>query len=621
MRSHTPKITYLDGIRLYRAIVAGIRQVISQQEHLNNINVYPVPDRDTGTNMALTLNAVLENTYPHNCHDIHDLLENVANAALNGSRGNSGAILAQFFQGLSEGAKSVHKKMTTKNFVAAISTGVNFAHKALSEPKEGTILTILRDFSDEITHRQLENNELDFVDLLSMGVKRAEISLEHTQFQLKEMKKAGVVDAGAQGFVEFLNGIYAFVLTGSIKALLEDIGEIEIKESDEEIYHEIDERFRFCTECLIDQSADKAIDQDELRNTLDELGNSLIVAGSRKKTKIHMHTNDPKKIFEICSQYGNVTAKKADDMINQQKSFAHRDNKVAILTDSGADIPEAILSELNIHVVPIVINFGQETYLDKVSISSEEFHHLIKTHKAHPTTSQPSLGDFHRQYQYLSTHFDSIVALHVPNKLSGTMSASQKAAEKVSGHADIVVLDSLNGAAGQGLIVMRAAEAAKAGYTGKEIATLVKEVIPKTDFYFAISNLTFLARSGRVSEKITTLFNYFKLKPLLHFTHEGKMKLAGIVFGQNNFSRKMLKIAKRKIKFDKEYRVIVTHTDCKKTAQKLEKMIKKEFSQQIEQIFILPLGASLSAHSGPGALGIAIQELMPLKDKAKDATT
>src|SRR3990167_2123581 len=224
---------------LYRAIVAGIRQVISKQEYLNSINVFPVPDRDTGTNMALTLNAILEGTYARRSITIHELLESVANSALNGARGNSGAILAQFFQGLSEGAKTVNKVMTTKNFVAAIATAVNFAHKALSQPKEGTILTILRDFSDEIMHQQLENNELDFVDLLYCGIQRAKKSLQHTTIQLKELKSAGVVDAGAQGFVEFLGGIYQFVVNGSIKQLQEDLVAIPIIESHDDTPHEI----------------------------------------------------------------------------------------------------------------------------------------------------------------------------------------------------------------------------------------------------------------------------------------------------------------------------------------------------------------------------------------------
>lgn len=615
MTIQAAKITYLDGVRLYRAIVAGIRQVISQQEYLNNINVFPVPDRDTGTNMALTLNSVLEGTYSHDNRNIHELLDNVANAALNGARGNSGAILAQFFQGLSEGAQMVEKKMTTKNFVAAISTAVNHAHKALSQPKEGTILTILRDFSDEITHQQLANNELDFVDLFNSGITRAKKSLKQTAFQLKEMKKAGVVDAGAQGFVEFLNGIYAFIMNGSIKQLKDEIGDIEIKESAEEIFHEIDERYRFCTECLINKRGDKDIDHDELRNTLDELGNSLIVAGSAKKTKIHIHTNDPSQIFEICRQYGDTIGEKADDMIHQQKSFAQRDNKVAILTDSGADLPESVITSLNIHVVPIVINFGQETYLDKVSMTSEEFHQTLKNNSAHPTTSQPSFGDFHRQYQYLGTHFDNIIALHLPSKLSGTMRASEKAAEKASKQTNIKVIDALNGAAGQGLIVMRAAEAAQAGYNPEEITAVVNQAINDTKFWFAITDLSFLGRSGRVSQKVIKLFNLLNVKPMLNFIPEGKIKLSGMLWGEKNLPQKLLKTAKKNMTADQKYRVIITHTDCKAKARELEKSFKSTFKDQIEQLFILPLGASLSAHAGPNALGIAIQPITPLEPK------
>lgn len=607
MTGQHAKITYLDGIRLYRAIVAGIRQVISKQEYLNNINVFPVPDRDTGTNMALTLNAILEGTYAHSHTTIHELLDAVSNSALNGARGNSGAILAQFFFGLSEGAKTVRKKMTTKNFVAAIATAVNYAHKALSQPKEGTILTILRDFSDEITHKQLEKNELDFLDLLSLGIKRAKHSLEHTAFQLKELKKAGVVDAGAQGFVEFLDGIYNFVLNGSIKQLEEEISEITVKEIPEETPHEIDERYRYCTECLIIQENDQPIDQDELRNTLDELGNSLIVAGSSKKTKVHVHTNDPNKIFDICRQYGRLSGEKADDMIQQQKSFAHRESQVAILTDSGTDLPEEIISKLHIHVVPILINFGQDTYLDKVSMTPHEFYDALKNNPAHPTTSQPSFGDFHRQYQYLSTHYDSIIALHLPNKFSGTLSASQKAAEKIKDGNHVTVLDTFNASAAQGLVVMCAAEAAAAGLSQDEIIKTTQAAINNTAIYIAITQLDFLVRGGRLPVKIKRVLEFFKLKPIITLAQPGRIKLSHIFRGKNNTAKKLFKSIRKKIDPKKCYRISIVHTDDEQQAQILKKQIEEKLPN-IDKLFVLPCGASLAVHAGPKALGVAIQE-------------
>jgi len=612
MSPHPAKIIYLDGTRLYRAIVAGIRQVISKQEHLNNINVFPVPDRDTGTNMALTLSAILEGAYSHHNAHIHELLNTVADSALNGARGNSGAILAQFFQGLSEGAKTVDKEMTTKNFVAAIATAVNFAHKALSQRKEGTILTIMRDFSDEITHQQLANNELDFVTLLSSGIERAQKSLQHTIQQLKELKKAGVVDAGAQGFVEFLNGIYYFVLNGSIKKLHDELAEITVIQPIDDTPHEIDERYRFCTECLINKKDLRNIDQDELRQILDELGNSLIIAGSQSKTKIHIHTNNPSNVFEVCRQYGDVSGEKADDMIKQQKSFANRKTRVAILTDSAADLPPEIISQMHIHVVPLVINFGQHTFLDKISITPEEFHQALKNKAIHPTTSQPSFGDFHRQYQYLATHFDAIIALHIPRSISGTVSASEKAAEKINGETKITVIDTINVSSAQGLIVLYAAEASQAGHTHDDIVSMTKEMISKTDYFAAITQLDFLVRGGRLSLKLKKIMDFFKISPLATITKNGTVKPHRLIWGRKNLSGKLFCFTKKKLDRDKKYRLSIVHTDLENEAQQLATLLKQHFSDQIDQLFVLPCCASLAVHAGPNALGIAIQEYTPI---------
>lgn len=605
------KIAYLDGIRLYRAIVAGIRQVISKQEYLNEINVFPVPDRDTGTNMALTLNAVLESTYFDHNTTIHALLENVADAALNGARGNSGAILAQFFQGLSEGAKNVNQGMTTKNFVAAIATAVNFAHKALSEPKEGTILTILRDFSDEITHRQLENNDLDFVDLLRLGIARANQSLARTTMQLKSLKKAGVVDAGAQGFVEFLKGIYVFVQTGSIKRLQEEMPTVSVIKPTDDMVHDIDERYRFCTECLINRTA-KPIDHDSLRATLNDMGNSLIVAGSTSKTKVHMHTNDPNAVFTVCREYGALSGEKADDMIHQQKSYANRATRVAILTDSSADLPPEIFSDNNIHVVPIIVSFGQTTYLDKVSMTAKEFHDVLQKETVHPTTSQPSFGDFHRQYQYLSTHFDSVIALHVPNAVSGTMSVSRKAAEKIGDKANISVIDTFNASAGQGLVVLYAAEAAAAGFSKENVIALTEKIIPKTQFYAAIPSLDFLVKGGRLAKKYKKLLDFLNITPVVSPGETGQLKLGRLLLGKKNMPKKMLRLVKAKIEKNKKYRFAVVHVDREQEAQTFAALLKEKYANQIDQLFILPCCASLAVHAGPGALGIGIQEYMPL---------
>ena len=608
------KITYLDGARLHRALVAGIREVISRQDYLNKINVFPVPDRDTGTNMALTLNAIIEATYTFERAGINELLYTTADAALNGARGNSGAILAQFFQGFYEGSKNVNQKMTTKNFVSAIATGVNFAHKALSEPKEGTILTVLRDFSDGITSKQLEKENVDYTELLCCGLERANESLLSTTKQLKSLKKAGVVDAGAQGFVDLLHGIYEFILNGSILGLDADESPIVIETSEEDVKEAINEKYRYCTECLI---KGENINHDELRHELDELGNSLIVAGSKIKTKIHMHVNGPTQVFEICRKYGDISGEKADDMIHQQHSFNHREGKVAILTDSGADLPEGMISKLDIHVVPILINFGEKNYLDKVSMSPAEFYNELASNPSHPKTSQPSFGDFYRQYQYLNSHYDSTIALHIPSALSGTYNASNNAAKKCANKDNkITVVDTLNATAGMGLIVRYAAEAAQAGLEHDEIIEKVNTIITKTQFYVAFPDLNCGVKGGRISEGKKKVADFLNLTPLLHFSPAGKVDTASLFFGRKNLAKKIAKFSTKVTDKNKIYRFVITHSNNIEGANALEEQLQTLFPNA-DSIHTVPCGAAMGVHAGPGALGLAIQEYVPIIPSVK----
>lgn len=610
------KITYLDGARLHRALVAGIRQVISRQEYLNNINVFPVPDRDTGTNMALTMNAIIEGTYTTQKPSVHALLDKVADCALNGSRGNSGAIIAQFFQGMSVGAKSVNRKMTTKNFVAAINTAVNHAHKALSEPREGTGLTVLRDFADEITQLQLSSDEdVDFLTLLHKGIQRAETSLANTRNQLKELKAANVVDAGAQGFVDFLNGIYHFIENGSVKAL--DMTEPPkiIHDVTEDLKQTVEEKYRFCTECLI---TGVNINHDALRAVLDELGNSVVIAGSSAKTKVHIHANDPNDVFAACRQFGHIQGEKADDMIHQQHSFNRTAGQVAILTDSGADLPEGMIDELDIHVVPILVNFGDQTFIDKVSMSPFEFYKTLENNPHHPKTSQPSFGDFHRQYQYLASHYDSVIAIHIPRGVSGTISASESAANKCANGTTISVVDSLNAATGLGLIVRAAAEAAKAGYSHEDILALIKDLTPKTKLYAAIPDLSFLAKGGRLSSKKKFFSDLLRLTPVISFTPEGKLGVYTKLLGRKNIPEKFASRIKKQLDSNTLYRLSIVHCHNKHDALAFEKALKRKL-KNIESISIVDCGAALGAHVGPGPIGLGVQEYTALRNTKKES--
>ena len=607
--SNNINISYIDGIRFHRALTSGIQNVISRKEYLNKINVFPVPDSDTGTNMAFTLNAVLNGTASNVCQSISEMLFNIADSALDGARGNSGAILAQFFQGMSDGCKN-SEKMTPNEFAKAIQMGSTYAREALGEPQEGTILTILTDFSNHLIH-EINLGKSDFLELFNSAVIIAEKSLKNTPNQLKILKKAGVVDAGAQGFVDLLHGIQQFINEGNLKTIKNIID----SDTNDYIENNIDSEsadltFRYCTECLI---VGKNIDRKKIRAQLKDFGNSLVIAGSKEKTKIHIHTNEPSKLFKFSEKFGNVINQKADDMFKQNKDAHGAHGDIAIITDSGSDIPDELMDKYNIHIVPVRYNFGDKDYIDKVSLTSKEFYKELENNQNHPQTSQPTPGDFRKQYEFLSSHYKSLISIHLPNALSGTMQSAQTASNKID-DSNISIIDSLSISGGMGLIVSYAAEAAHMGYSKNEINQLIAKIIPKTNVYASVYNLSYSVKGGRIPKIIKTISDIIKFNPILSANDIGKMKISGGFFGKKNFAKKTAKVLLKKLDTNKSYRIIISHCNCKDRANNLLNILKKSI-QNINYSYVIDCGSALGVHIGPGSLVIGIQEFIPIKVK------
>ncbi|MCP5118325.1 MAG: DegV family EDD domain-containing protein, partial [bacterium] len=161
------------------------------------------------------------------------------------------------------------------------------------------------------------------------------------------------------------------------------------------------------------------------------LGDSLVLAGTKSKAKIHIHVNAPESVFDLAREYGELSGLKADDMHRQQHSTHADDVRFAVITDSAADIPDEDLERLDIHMVPCRVQFGERGYLDKVSITPQEFFEELERNPLPPTTSQPSPGDFRRHYQFLASHFPHVISVNLTPTVSGTLQAARSAASRV----------------------------------------------------------------------------------------------------------------------------------------------------------------------------------------------
>lgn len=598
-------IAYLDGPRLSRGLRAGIHRLMADQDRLNRINVFPVPDGDTGTNLAMTMQSVLSAL--GRCNDRHAgrTLEAVADAALDGARGNSGAILAQFFLGLGDACGHL-RLVTTDNFIDAVQRGADYARDALSEPRDGTILSVLADFAKELRKDQGEGH--DFSLLLERGLQRAKQALAATTDQLEALKRAGVVDAGAQGFVDLLEGISDFVRDGSVRDVPETPPERAEDPGFEPMGFGADETHRFCTECIV---TSQSIDRRHLRERLSALGSSLVLAGTARKLRIHIHVDDPDALFDIAQEYGDVSGQKADDMRLQHRT-AHGDRPaVAVVVDTAGDITESDLEKYGIFIVPIPIHFGNKGFLDKVTLTPEQFYKELETNPHHPKTSQPPPGDFRRLFQFLGTHHQAVISIHVSGKVSGTLQAAESAAARGKENGPVIVVDSRNASLGQGMIALYAAEMAEAGFTLDEISIRIDDIVARTRTYGLLADLEYAVRGGRVPRFRKIIADICRLNPVLTNFPDGRIAAGGFIFGRRHATDKFARFILGRIDPSKTYRLGVGHARNPEQAKHLLAKLL-EGMPSVHSHYVTEVGTALGAHGGPGTLVVGLQEHVPM---------
>ena len=600
---------YLDGDALADALVSGIHRVIAEQDFLNHINVFPVADGDTGTNLSLSLGSALSVlTRPGEKH-LGTLLASIADALLDGARGNSGAIVAQFFQGMSDSAGEL-SRFTTYTFSKAVSLGNEYAHDALSKPREGTILSVIAAFAETIGSHIKDGRDDEFPALMTVAIERSDVALAKTTQQLDVLRKAGVVDAGAKGFVALVSGMTEFITDGHIApepdlSVLRDTDAGVVMAGSAE-----DSQYRFCTECLVTGTD---IDRRKLREALSDLGDSLVLAGTKRKAKVHVHVNDPEDVFDIGRRFGEVSAEKADDMHRQTHASHDAAKRFAVITDSAADIAEEELERLDIHMVPCRVQFGDRGYLDKVSITSDEFFAELASNPQHPTTSQPSPGDFRRQFQFLASHFPDVISINLTGAASGTFQAAQSAAQRVDAHGKIHVINSLNASLGQGMLVTFAAECASAGVSAKRTIAAVNDLLSITETHGVLHDTKYAVRGGRLPAWVGTVARILNIMPIIRTTADGRIAAAGFAFGKSNKVRKFARHIVRRARPIGAVTIAIGHASCPDDAHELECLLRQELPQ-MKRLTSAELGAGLGVHAGPGALIAAIQPFTTAAD-------
>ncbi|HWP67696.1 MAG TPA: DegV family protein, partial [Rectinemataceae bacterium] len=454
----------LDGYQLYGFFHAGFRRVHAARQHIDRINVFPVPDGDTGTNLSSTLSGALEATIPGSSAAI--TLAALADAAILSARGNSGVIFAQFISGLSESVRNT--ELRTHELIDGVHNAYLRAKEAVTEPRDGTILSVIETWAVSLARQGPENSSI--VELIGATREDLRRSLAETTDKLAELKAAGVVDAGAAGFVEFVVGGHEFLEKGletPNDATTDDATPIaehsEAAPSEPPV-------FRYCVEAIV---GGESIDTETLRADLAPSGDCLIIAAGKRRAKIHVHSDDPGGVMSTLSRFGPIMGPKADDMLLQYRDAHERKAGTAIVTDSSCDLSPELIERHRIHIVPLLILAGGSEYLDKLTIDPERLREFSEGDGIFPRTSQPPAPFFSRLFANLSSHYDNILAIHLASPMSGTFAASRKEADKTG--EKVLAFDSRHLSGSLGLIVLRAAEAAEGGASREEILSHLDE--------------------------------------------------------------------------------------------------------------------------------------------------
>jgi uncharacterized protein len=590
------KIRYINGNRLFHAVLAGGNAVIEDRDYLNKINVFPVPDADTGTNLASTMRAIAEKAkaYP----SVQPTMESIADAAIAGARGNSGLIFAQFLYGLSREMRD-DIQLTTRAFGESVRKAARHAYKAMLKPVEGTMLTVIKEWADDVHAHCLHIS--DFSELLPRSLKAAEASLKRTPEKLAVLARAGVVDAGARGFFDFIQGVADFIGRGNLRALarfrkaIPDVdAAVPVHSSAEGLEQ------RWCAEALI---AGENLDPDIIRDVAASFGESVIVAGSGTRVRIHCHTDRPAEMFYKIKDFGTVIDIKADDMLRQYEAAHQRLGDIALVTDSSCDLPQGVLDDHQVHVIPYHVVFGESLFLDKVTLTPEKFYEMLETSPVMPKSSQPTPKAVQDMLSFLTTHYASVVVWTISEKLSGLNAMFQTAAGEYP-PGKVSVFNSRQLSASLGLIVLRTAEALRGGASAAEIEAAAPEWVEKTRIWVDVRTLEYMVRGGRVSPLKGLLAKVLNIKPIVTLDAEGKAAAAGKSFSRSGNMKKIVSLIGREADRGKVWKYGLVHARSRDRAEEYASRLKGRLG--LEPAYIVDISPVIGVHNGIGAVGIAM---------------
>ncbi len=566
--------------------------------------MFPVPDGDTGTNLALTFRSMAEAVDGLDDLSVAGMAARLADAGVMAARGNSGMMMSHFFLGFAEGLGD-RERAGPEELAFAMRRASESLYQAVDEPREGTILTVVRESTEEVERFSARATNLE--KLAERMLLAARESLARTPELLPVLRESNVVDAGAQGFVHFVEGMVSLIDGGGDRMPVLVTGASLRDAAAEADYPENGDRaFRYCTEFIV--RGERVPERRELADAIRKLGGSIIVTRASSLAKIHIHTDDPDHVESALAELGTTVERvKAEDMREQHRSRRRKlKTRLALVTDTTCDLSPELIIENDVTVVPLAVMFGDEAFLDQVDITHEEFlARLIDPAQPQPTTSQPAPTHFERAFARAAEHADEVLGIFVSGSLSGTLGQAQTVAGRNS-DANITIYDGRSASLGLGLKVLRAAELAAEGKSATQIVEELELLRDRSGLLLYVDTVKYLKRSGRLGKAKAFLATMFNLKPVLSLDRDGTVVPVDRVHGREAAIPRTLELLREQLPEDRvRLRFGVAHVACPDVADTMAHCLEREFAP--DEILIRPAAGVLAAHVGPGAWAVFYQ--------------
>lgn len=578
----------LNSTQFHSAIMAGCQRLIQHKQLINRINVFPVADGDTGDNLSSACQAIID--FSSAKSELIDTMVSIADASIIGARGNSGIIFSQFFNLLAKHTPHV-ELLEFGQFSQALVKVSDEIATVLSKPVQGTIITIIQKLALHAKNKiyAFPQAMLDILPLLF-------IEVEKTKDTLSTLKKANVVDAGALGFYYFIEGFAESLQDTYVVDSVKPEPILSTLHSDLAV---TPPEYRYCTEAVIKA---ESLDKTELLNFLKKQGDSASLTGNERINRVHVHTNNPRELFTALYEKYLIQYPKVDDILRQYELQFNKKYKIALVTDSSADLPQNLLDEHQVHQICLNINIDDHQLLDKFSFEPEYFYKQLNHFKSYPKTSCLNTKLIEDKLSIIAKQYDKVLVLSISSQMSGMHEVFTNASKN---NKNISVLDTKTNSGAHGLLLDYAGKLIASGISFDNIISLVNKAIKNTYIFVMVNQFDSMIRSGRINKLSGKIGQWANLKPIVSVDQEGRGIVVSKCFSSSSALNKLVSLLSEKLhtsrRILKDYCIV--HADNNNEAIKLSHKTAEVFNKL--PLFIESVSLSIGLHAGRGCVALA----------------